>query len=178
MFGSVRQVNGINVEACTHDEVVTLLKQAEGPIITLAVRHFRPASHFLNKSKPIWTNHMSAWVLSGKQQIAFTKGYLCQQTMCGHGYFQLISKIISSAKVSLGHQPCEWQWMYGVTFRTFDVHSLTFRMVHVQLGLQDSWCTQLDLQDGSCTAWPPVQLIYSLARGLAVCVGHYMHGKK
>ena len=48
----MHQVNGINVEACTHDEVVTLLKQAEGPVITLAVRHFRPASHFLNKSKP------------------------------------------------------------------------------------------------------------------------------
>lgn len=45
------QVNGINVETCTHDEVVTLLKQAEGDTVTLAVRHFRPASHFLNKSK-------------------------------------------------------------------------------------------------------------------------------
>ena len=45
------QVNGINVETCTHDEVVTLLKQAEGSVVTLAVRHFRPASHFLNKSR-------------------------------------------------------------------------------------------------------------------------------
>ena len=141
MFGSMRQVNGINVEACTHDEVVTLLKQAEGPIITLAVRHFRPASHFLNKSKSMWTNHVSAWVSSGKQQISFTEGYLCQQTMCGHGYFQLISKIISSTKVSLSHQPCEWQWMYGLTSRTVDVHSLTFRMVHVQLDFQCSWYT-------------------------------------
>ncbi|KAK7484390.1 hypothetical protein BaRGS_00024395, partial [Batillaria attramentaria] len=49
---AILRVNGINVETCTHDEVVTLLKQAEGDVITLAVRHFRPASHFLNKNKP------------------------------------------------------------------------------------------------------------------------------
>ncbi|PVD32199.1 hypothetical protein C0Q70_07628 [Pomacea canaliculata] len=46
---AILRVNGINVETCTHDEVVTLLKQAEGDTVTLAVRHFRPASHFLNK---------------------------------------------------------------------------------------------------------------------------------
>ncbi|KAK7091137.1 gamma-1-syntrophin-like [Littorina saxatilis] len=47
---AILRVNGINVETCTHDEVVTLLKQAEGSVITLAVRHFRPASHFLNRN--------------------------------------------------------------------------------------------------------------------------------
>lgn len=47
---AILRVNGINVETCTHDEVVTLLKQAEGNVVTLAVRHFRPASHFLNKT--------------------------------------------------------------------------------------------------------------------------------
>lgn len=48
---AILRVNGINVETCTHDEVVTLLKQAEGKVVTLAVRHFRPASHFLNRTK-------------------------------------------------------------------------------------------------------------------------------
>lgn len=47
---AILRVNGINVETCTHDEVVTLLKQAEGDVITLSVRHFRPASHFLNRN--------------------------------------------------------------------------------------------------------------------------------
>uniref|UniRef100_A0A673GHF0 Syntrophin, gamma 2 n=1 Tax=Sinocyclocheilus rhinocerous TaxID=307959 RepID=A0A673GHF0_9TELE len=43
---SIRQVNGINVEKCTHDEVVHLLRTA-GDEVTITVRYLREAPAFL-----------------------------------------------------------------------------------------------------------------------------------
>ncbi|XP_005108083.1 gamma-1-syntrophin [Aplysia californica] len=46
---AILRVNGVNVESCTHDEVVSLLKDVVEDSVCLSVRHFRPASYFLNK---------------------------------------------------------------------------------------------------------------------------------
>ncbi|XP_067666706.1 gamma-1-syntrophin-like isoform X1 [Haliotis asinina] len=46
---AILQVNGNNVEDFTHDQVVKAMKDTEGNIVKLTVKHFRPASHFLNK---------------------------------------------------------------------------------------------------------------------------------
>lgn len=46
---AILRVNGVNVESCTHDEVVSLLKEVKEDTVSLSVRHFRPASYFLNK---------------------------------------------------------------------------------------------------------------------------------
>ncbi|XP_059155904.1 gamma-2-syntrophin-like [Physella acuta] len=46
---AILRVNGVNVESCTHDEVVSLLKEVSEDTVSLSVRHFRPASYFLNK---------------------------------------------------------------------------------------------------------------------------------
>ena len=61
----ILQINGVNVESSSHDEVISLLKglgledgegldESDGQTCTtsLSVRHFRPASFFLNKSEP------------------------------------------------------------------------------------------------------------------------------
>ena len=47
---AILRVNDVNVESSTHDEVVTLLKDVQEDHVTLSVRHFRPASYFLNKN--------------------------------------------------------------------------------------------------------------------------------
>ncbi|XP_055872211.1 gamma-1-syntrophin-like [Biomphalaria glabrata] len=46
---AILRVNGVNVESCTHDEVVSMLKEVKEDSVSLSVRHFRPASYFLNK---------------------------------------------------------------------------------------------------------------------------------
>ncbi|XP_041361423.1 gamma-1-syntrophin-like [Gigantopelta aegis] len=50
---AVLKVNGVSVESYTHDEVVQAMKNTEGDIVQLTVRHFRPASHFLNKNNQL-----------------------------------------------------------------------------------------------------------------------------
>ncbi|ESO86017.1 hypothetical protein LOTGIDRAFT_235611 [Lottia gigantea] len=45
---SILKVNDVTVENANHDEVVKLLKEA-GETISLTVKHFKPASHFLNR---------------------------------------------------------------------------------------------------------------------------------
>lgn len=50
---AILRVDGVNVESCTHDEVVCLLKEVKENKVSLSVRHFRPASYFLNKGNEV-----------------------------------------------------------------------------------------------------------------------------
>ena len=64
------QVNGASVETYTHDEVVQAMKNTEGDIVQLTVRHFRPASHFLNKS-----THLSLSVCLGARCSSVVRAF-------------------------------------------------------------------------------------------------------
>ncbi|GFO35669.1 gamma-1-syntrophin, partial [Plakobranchus ocellatus] len=57
---AILRVDGVNVESCTHDEVVSLLKEVKENKVSLSVRHFRPASYFLNKGNEVRDGPISA----------------------------------------------------------------------------------------------------------------------
>ncbi|WAR18087.1 SNTG1-like protein [Mya arenaria] len=59
---AILKVNGENIEAYSHDQVIETLRSA-GDVVTLSVKYFKPAAVFLNKSSNSVPRLEKSWVI-------------------------------------------------------------------------------------------------------------------
>ncbi|XP_035767285.1 gamma-2-syntrophin [Neolamprologus brichardi] len=106
---AVLQVNGINVEHCTHEEVVHLLRTA-GDEVTITVRYLREVPSFLKL--PLGTfgttcDHAASIFLSGKTLPLFDTG--------AHASFMYSTQAPSPPSPSANEPKYEKRWLDAVS---------------------------------------------------------------
>ncbi|KAK6187065.1 hypothetical protein SNE40_006313 [Patella caerulea] len=174
---SILKVNDVDVETTTHDNVVQMLKDA-GETIKLTVKHFKPASHFLNKGNNLRkdsTEEERQLRIPGLPRIEKTwTDVVCVPLLYGRvsRYFPGTDKLRSNSfevfgvdGSSSGPVYCEdnrvmAEWIQSVTS---NINSLLSQMVQMtnRLLVPDEqiflmmWTSEKMSADRHCQAWKP-----------------------